>query len=261
MKLKFIFRFSILLTGILIFSISCKSKKNIITRDQNTNRTHQTHYEKLKRNELSNLMSAYEHALAPGGTEKINSLSYSGTVIDQGKKVFVKYYHQRNHTLWVKTTYAGRQIFPVIYTPAKKAKWTGINYEKLNYEEQKTLDFHLKSDWIFLPFYLFKYHPETEFVKLLDFKNLDGRDVDAFSTTYQGTKWHFFFDKTHHYLIRLEKWEPDGKMIFRIDFMDFRPVENIYLAHYWIVKKEKNPQPFKVIWKQIKINYIEKQKF
>ncbi len=238
--------------------LSCQSKKKLKTSFAHIAET-KRQYETLRPDSLRYYFSLFEKAMAPRGADKIIALSYDGISVADNRKIHTHYYHQRRKGFWVKINYSGQNIYPLVFTTEKQIKWNGQAYESLSDEEKKHLMPLQYSDWLFLPFYL--YNNQSEFRKISRVQDIDGRSVWGFYAGYKKHKFHFYFDKKHKFLIRLEKLSPAGNIDFSIDFMDFRPVNGNYLAHYWIYRNRASNTTTKFIWKKIKINYIETLKF
>jgi hypothetical protein len=201
--------------------------------------------------------SRFENAMFPGGYKKIKALSYKGIIVQEEKKIHTHYYHEKDKRFWIKTDFGGRVVYPVVYTPRKKIKWKNGAYEPMKKEEIVWADLMLGSEWSYLPFYLVNEVEGLKMEKIPGITQIDGRNVKGYSIIYKNNRFNFYFDTKHHFLIRTEKFKNDGNLDFEIDFMDFRPVSGNNLAHYWIIKTGKSPEPIKIIWNKIKMNYIE----
>ena len=245
-------RISVLLILFVLLFFSCKSKKiNVPEKPDRFT------YAEISGDSIQRTFATFEKAMFPRGYKKLKSISYGGVTVRDGKKIFTRYYHEKNKGFWVKTDYAGQTAYPIIYTPDKKLKWVNGKYVPLTADELAAISFIVRSDWMYMPFY-FMYGTEKRSIeKIANIKEIDGRKVKGFSVKQNRQRYNFYFDNKHRFLIRMEKIDSKGDMVFRIDFMDFRPVSGNYLAHYWIVTNRQDGKNMKIIWNTIKINYIE----
>ncbi len=239
----------------LLVLISCGSAEKI--SQKKPEHSPKIVYHKIDKDSLNNFFSRYKQVI--NYDDSIYSVLYQGLYVFDNKKFPARYYHHKGKEIWFEVNINGEKIYPYIFRQEKKLKWNGKNYEELNPEEEKVFLPVLPVFWNELPVYL--YSKGYAFRKVSIINQYDGIPVEVLAVLTPRALWHFYFDRKYRFLIRTEKRNLKGQIQMSIDFMDFRPSGKMDLARYWIVKNQNNEKPTKLIWKEIKINYIENLKF
>ncbi|NPA42747.1 MAG: hypothetical protein GXO27_01800 [Chlorobi bacterium] len=184
-------------------------------------------------------------------TASLRGIRYDGLVVHNGRKLPFSYYHHYGNQFITSAVYAGRTVHPLIYAPPLKRKWTGTAYMPLSAAEEEVVREALPRDWYFYPFYL---HASGEpFILEGTNRTLNGNPVTVLIHKKGSKKRYFYFDHKHHFPVKISQFTGD-RHDFDIEFMDFRPVEGVYLAHYWIIRLPAHDMQFKLIWKHIDLN-------